>query len=85
MTDAMPDHLKSNDIKHPRLAAGYLPGSDKATTTQASSTLAAVEAACEVLRPGGLLSILCYTGHPGRPSSRGVACSLLLAATAGPA
>ncbi|KAL4422236.1 hypothetical protein ABPG77_009711 [Micractinium sp. CCAP 211/92] len=44
---------------------GYLPGSDKATTTQASSTLAAVEAACEVLRPGGLLSILCYTGHPG--------------------
>ncbi|KAL4443457.1 hypothetical protein ABPG75_011194 [Micractinium tetrahymenae] len=44
---------------------GYLPGSDKATTTQAGSTLAAVQAACDVLKPGGLLSILCYTGHPG--------------------
>ncbi|KAI7843363.1 hypothetical protein COHA_003059 [Chlorella ohadii] len=44
---------------------GYLPGSDKETITQRSSTLAAVEAACQVLQPGGLCSILCYTGHPG--------------------
>ncbi|PRW56560.1 S-adenosyl-L-methionine-dependent methyltransferase domain-containing [Chlorella sorokiniana] len=44
---------------------GYLPGSDKATTTREDSTLAAVQAACQVLQPGGLCSILCYTGHPG--------------------
>ncbi|EFN57927.1 hypothetical protein CHLNCDRAFT_20577, partial [Chlorella variabilis] len=44
---------------------GYLPGSDRATTTQESSTLAGVQAACDVLQPGGLCSILCYTGHPG--------------------
>lgn len=64
---------QSNASPHPWLrpwlAAGYLPGSDKATTTQAGSTLAAVEAACDVLKPGGLLSILCYTGHPGGPTS----------------
>lgn len=55
--------LLSSLLKSP--TAGYLPGSDKSTTTQAGSTLAAVEAACETLRPGGLCSILCYTGHPG--------------------
>lgn len=44
---------------------GYLPGGDKATTTRTGSTLAAVKAACEVLQPGALCSILCYTGHPG--------------------
>jgi predicted methyltransferase len=44
---------------------GYLPGGDKAIVTQESSTIAGVEAACEVLRPGGLLSMLCYIGHPG--------------------
>jgi len=44
---------------------GYLPGGDKSVTTSKETTLAAVEAAFEVLRPGGLLSMLCYTGHPG--------------------
>lgn len=44
---------------------GYLPGGDKNVITTQESTLAAVEAAFEVLRPGGLLSILSYTGHPG--------------------
>jgi predicted methyltransferase len=46
---------------------GYLPGGDKSVITRQSSTLAAVEAAFEVLRPGGLLSILAYTGHEGTP------------------
>lgn len=69
-----PCHLQSRP--RPRLhirTAGYLPGSDKGTITQEASTVAAVEAACQVLQPGGLCSILCYTGHPGgqgRCSSR---------------
>ncbi len=42
---------------------GYLPGSDKATTTQRASTLQALQAAFEVLRPGGLLSVMAYTGR----------------------
>ena len=44
---------------------GYLPRGDKEVTTQLPTTLAAVEAALEVLAPGGLITILCYTGHPG--------------------
>ena len=45
---------------------GYLPGGDKSVTTQAETTLAALKLAWETyLRPGGLLCILCYPGHPG--------------------
>ncbi len=44
---------------------GYLPGSDKTITTQTGTTLKAIEAATELLKPGGILSIVAYTGHPG--------------------
>ncbi|KAG2445584.1 hypothetical protein HXX76_000196 [Chlamydomonas incerta] len=45
---------------------GYLPGAeDKRVITSSSTTVEAVEAALEVVMPGGLISILCYTGHPG--------------------
>lgn len=44
---------------------GYLPSGDKSLITTVQTTLFAVEAALEVLTPGGLLSILSYTSHPG--------------------
>lgn len=44
---------------------GYLPGSDHAVITRREETLSATEQALEVLRPGGLLAIVCYPGHPG--------------------
>lgn len=44
---------------------GYLPGGDKAVITRASTTLAALDQALQLLRPGGLLSLLLYRGHPG--------------------
>ncbi|GLI58792.1 hypothetical protein VaNZ11_000550 [Volvox africanus] len=45
---------------------GYLPGAgDKTVVTATQSTLAAVEAALEVVMPGGVISILAYVGHPG--------------------
>ena len=44
---------------------GYLPAGDKQLITQASTTSAAIEAALEVVRPGGLVSIVAYTRHPG--------------------
>lgn len=44
---------------------GYLPSGDKALTTNAATSVAAVEAALEVVVPGGLVSILAYIGHPG--------------------
>ena len=46
---------------------GYLPGqgSDKAVVTRKESTVAAVEVATAVLRPGGVVTVVGYTGHEG--------------------
>ena len=46
---------------------GYLPGSDKTRPTRPESTVAALVQALGWLRPGGLVTIVCYTGHPGGP------------------
>lgn len=43
---------------------GYLPGGDKEVTTKAESTVRAIEAALHTLRPGGILTIVVYWGHP---------------------
>jgi len=44
---------------------GYLPGSDKTMVTDLNSTIVAIEQSLELLRSGGLLTVLAYTGHPG--------------------
>jgi predicted methyltransferase len=44
---------------------GYLPGKDRSRITETAETLAALDAAANVLRPGGMLSVVCYPGHPG--------------------
>ena len=44
---------------------GYLPGGDHALTTSAETTTGALDAAARALRPGGLLVVTCYPGHPG--------------------
>lgn len=44
---------------------GYLPGSDKNTVTQPETTTLAIQAATELLAPGGIMSILVYRGHTG--------------------
>lgn len=44
---------------------GYLPGSDKMKITRESTTLAALQSALAYLAPGGRISVLAYTGHPG--------------------
>lgn len=44
---------------------GYLPGGDKRVTTQVAHTFPALENAVQVLRPGGILSVVAYPGHPG--------------------
>ncbi|CAL5222665.1 g5062 [Coccomyxa viridis] len=44
---------------------GYLPGGDREVISRPSTTREAVEAALDLLQPSGLVSVLCYTGHPG--------------------
>lgn len=50
---------------------GYLPGGDKSHVTQRSGTLPAVEQALGLLAPGGVLSIIAYTGHAGGRAEAG--------------
>jgi len=44
---------------------GYLPGGNHEIVTRSETTLAALETACERLRPGGVASLILYRGHPG--------------------
>ncbi|XP_011656977.1 uncharacterized protein LOC101214958 isoform X2 [Cucumis sativus] len=44
---------------------GYLPGGNKAITTKSETTFQALKAAHRILKPGGLISLVVYVGHPG--------------------
>ncbi|ASA19640.1 class I SAM-dependent methyltransferase [Paenibacillus donghaensis] len=46
---------------------GYLPSgeADRSIITQPASSLAALAAALELLRPGGIITAVLYPGHPG--------------------
>ena len=44
---------------------GYLPLGDKTIVTKPDTTLAGLDHAFEMIRPGGFLSVLAYPGHPG--------------------
>ncbi|WP_455203159.1 class I SAM-dependent methyltransferase [Kaarinaea lacus] len=44
---------------------GYLPGGDKSLVTNVASTLMAVDAGITLLAPGGMMSVVIYTGHCG--------------------
>lgn len=54
---------------HERIASimfnlGYLPGGDHQLVTMPESTIPALDAALYLLKPGGLLTIMVYPGHP---------------------
>ena len=44
---------------------GYLPGGDHEVITEVGETGKAVVQSLFVLKPGGVMTIVCYTGHPG--------------------
>lgn len=44
---------------------GYLPKGDKRIITQTRLTLSALNAACQLLAPRGVITILAYPGHAG--------------------
>jgi SAM-dependent methyltransferase len=46
---------------------GYLPGGDKSIKTVAGGTQPAMDSALQLLRPGGLLCVTAYRGHPDGP------------------
>ena len=44
---------------------GYLPGGDHEVVTKLETTTSALVQAYDVIREGGLISVLCYRGHEG--------------------
>ena len=44
---------------------GYLPGSASSITTDPETTIPALESAIRVLRPGGVVTVVAYSGHAG--------------------
>ncbi len=64
------DHGDLDRSNEPEFAAaifnlGYLPAGDKSITTSALSSVRAIGAAAAHLAPGGILTVLAYTGHSG--------------------
>lgn len=62
-------------IHHGKLAAimfnlGYLPSSasNKEIITMTDSTITALQTSLELLRPGGVITVVLYPGHPGGDS-----------------
>ncbi len=64
MTTAVP-HDWPGTVDVVMFNLGYLPGGDRTIVTQAETTLTALNQALQMLRPGGLLSLLLYRDHGG--------------------
>ncbi len=64
MAVVLPESVRCR-VKAVMFNLGYLPGGDKRRITALNTTLAALEQALLLLAPGGAISVLAYTGHPG--------------------
>ncbi|MEO1575881.1 MAG: class I SAM-dependent methyltransferase, partial [Pseudomonadota bacterium] len=73
----MPDHvpgLHAGRVRAVMFNLGYLPGSDKETTTRTDDTVRAMHGALALVAPDGVISVLAYRGHPqGREELVGLA------------
>lgn len=64
METVLPGNAKGR-IRAITFNLGYLPKGDKSITTRKETTLPAVRNAYDWLAENGVLSVLCYRGHPG--------------------
>jgi tRNA1(Val) A37 N6-methylase TrmN6 len=58
---------------------GYLPGGDHRLTTHAEETTRALDAAASCMKPGALLTIVCYPGHAAGATEAAAVESMLTA------
>ncbi len=63
--DALGVHAPPGTVAAAMFNLGYFPGGDHAVITRTEVTLAALDAVLVALKPGGLLTVVCYPGHPG--------------------
>jgi len=67
---AQGDHAQIGEyLREPVKAAmfnlGYLPRGDKNITTRPETTIPSLQQVLKALAPGGLVTVVVYTGHPG--------------------
>ncbi len=60
----MENHARAGSVAVVMFNLGYLPGENHELTTESAETLRALEVAATLLKPGGVLSVICYPGHP---------------------
>jgi SAM-dependent methyltransferase len=60
---AFPEEIPPQSVKAIIYNLGYLPGGNKAITTQTESTLQSIEAALPLLKEGGIITLTSYPGH----------------------
>jgi tRNA A58 N-methylase Trm61 len=65
------EHAEPGTISAVMFNLGYLPGEDHGVVTKSSETIVALDAAAGLIRDGGVLSIVCYSGHPGGDDEAG--------------
>jgi predicted methyltransferase len=63
--NAMVDPAHAGVVSVAMFNLGYLPFGDKTIVTRPETTVAGLEQAFELVRPGGLISVLAYPGHAG--------------------
>ena len=69
--EQMPEHLPGavqGAVGAVTFNLGYLPGGASDLTTSPNTTLPALRAATAALRPGGVVTVVLYTGHDGGPA-----------------
>ncbi|WP_100934151.1 class I SAM-dependent methyltransferase [Candidatus Chlamydia corallus] len=58
------EYLSEKDAKLIHYNLGYLPAGNKAITTLARTTEVSLECALNIVRSDGLVTVVCYPGHP---------------------
>jgi ubiquinone/menaquinone biosynthesis C-methylase UbiE len=61
--ERMGAHADDGSVAAIMFNLGYLPGEQHDLTTEAEATLRALEVAARILKPGGVLTVVCYPGH----------------------
>ncbi len=65
---AMGRHAAAGSVSVVMFNLGYLPGENHQLTTESNETLTALATAVDLIKPGGVLSVVCYPGHPAGAS-----------------
>jgi len=60
-----PESVQKSSVSLIVYNLGYLPGGDKQLITKTDTTLKSIKNGLELLKPGGMISLTIYTGHPG--------------------